>query len=52
MPGNDVERGVPLSAIEKSTEGFVDDLPAAIRVDIEGRYRVLEVAGVGEAIGA
>jgi hypothetical protein len=43
---------VCLSATEESAEALVDDLPTAIRVDVKGRYRVLEVAGVSELVGA
>jgi hypothetical protein len=52
MPGDDIERGVSLSAAEQSTEALVDDLPTTIRIDIKGRYRMLEVADVGETISA
>jgi hypothetical protein len=39
-----------LSANEESAEALVHDLPTAIRVDVKGRYRVVEVAGVGKVI--
>jgi hypothetical protein len=52
VPGDDVERGVRLGAVEESAEALVHNLPTAVRVEVEGCHGVLKVAGVGETIGA